>query len=111
MKTFTLILIFCLTGCVSHIDTNMPANLNPSAPQSRAVITSKAEPQTVIEAPQFVTHIIWNQTGIVSADLRFNVYESSNLVNWDFVATTYCLSAYATSSMPYHFYRVSTFDN
>jgi hypothetical protein len=66
-------------------------------------------PSSITAPAPTVTHLAWSYTNkTCSADLQFEVEQSTNLINWERLGTSYCLSLSVTSSTAHVFYRVKT---
>ena len=80
--------------------------------ESQELTTPVPVPMLAIPVPTpapTVTHLAWNYTNATcSADLQFQVEQSTNLIDWKPLGTSYCLSLSVTSCMAHAFYRIKT---
>lgn len=101
-------LILWLAGCTGARSIAPPAPLNGA--MLRAPIPMLATPNSELRTPlPTVTHLAWSYTNrTCSADLQFEVEQSTNLIDWTPAGKSYGLSLSVTSYTDHAFYRVKT---
>jgi hypothetical protein len=95
--------------CLLLLRTGCSVPPVPPAVQRPHVTPLLVAPSSITAPAPTVTHLAWSYTNkTCSADLQFEVEQSTNLINWERLGTSYCLSLSVTSSTAHVFYRVKT---